>query len=167
MGIFGRQWLLRIRICCHDSEYLTDSGSKNSKKLHSHHNYNLLDQSSKLPTSCLKRVFIKILNKNKSQQVSTKIMQQGASLKTSVIYAFIRPLVDNHYCCIVSDGSKVKSNFEVSLHSSHDNLKDFATSSLLQLITIVENESRNNSYTPMTYQQLCSFDYTVNDNFPQ
>ena len=51
-------------------------------------------------------------------------MQQGASLKTSVIYAFIRPLVDNHYCCIVSDGSKVKSNFEVSLHSSHDNLKE-------------------------------------------
>ena len=26
MGIFGRQWLLRIRICCHDSDYLTDSG---------------------------------------------------------------------------------------------------------------------------------------------
>ena len=27
MGIFGKLWLLRIRICCHDSDYLTDSGN--------------------------------------------------------------------------------------------------------------------------------------------
>ena len=28
MGRFCRQWLLKIRICCHDSEYLSDSGPK-------------------------------------------------------------------------------------------------------------------------------------------
>ena len=28
MGIFGRQWLLKIRFCCHDSDYLTGSGSE-------------------------------------------------------------------------------------------------------------------------------------------
>ena len=27
MGRFCRQWLLKIRICCHDSDYLSDSGS--------------------------------------------------------------------------------------------------------------------------------------------
>ena len=26
MGRFCRQWPLKIRICCHDSEYLSDSG---------------------------------------------------------------------------------------------------------------------------------------------
>ena len=26
MGRFCRQWLLEIRICCHDSDYLSDSG---------------------------------------------------------------------------------------------------------------------------------------------
>ena len=28
MGRFCRQWLLKIRICCHNSDYLTDSGIK-------------------------------------------------------------------------------------------------------------------------------------------
>ena len=27
MGRFCRQWLLKIRICCHDLEYLSDSGT--------------------------------------------------------------------------------------------------------------------------------------------
>ena len=33
MGRFCRQWLLKIRICCHDSDYLSDSGSLFGKSM--------------------------------------------------------------------------------------------------------------------------------------